>query len=634
MSGICGIIFKKGSHPSDLSGIQGMCGTLRIHLNGKILYRVLGDLALGGYSSKGSLTGLKDIPGPEGKSLAIVFHGTLLNTEDLGGKLWRDEGNVMKTLLDLYFNEGIQFLKKLRGEFVLALWDGRQDKLYLASDRFRIHPLFYYSDKNKFIFASRMRVILDCPYAVETTIDSRAIIDVVGSSYISTPKSIFNEVKKLPPGHVLTYQEGKMTLEKYWDINFLNSSRQSARSLSNELKIRFQEALEVQLRADTPRYHIGAFLSGGVDSSTVVGLLTRLMGNNISTFSIGFHEERFNELRYARIVSEVFKTKHHEYYVSAKEAYESIPVLIESFDEPYANASSIPTYFCAKVAREHGIDILYSGDGGDELFAGNERYATQRLFEYYDKIPMSLRDYLINPVFRRLEEFLKVKIIIYANKYIRRASIPYPNRLTSYDILNTIGMVELFDDSFLETIDKDYKPDHGVYQYYHEAPAREELDRQLYIDLKLAISDNDLFKVTRMSKAAGVTVRFPFLDHQFAEFSATIPADIKMRGRQLRTFFKQSFSELLPREVLTKTKHGFGLPISVWLKSDPQFKDMMLDLVLSPKSIQRGYFKRKAITAIVNCHKHDNTSLYGTLLWNLMILELWHRRYIDEGLAT
>jgi asparagine synthase (glutamine-hydrolysing) len=279
---------------------------------------------------------------------------------------------------------------------------------------------------------------------------------------------------------------------------------------------------------------------------------------------------------------------------------------------------------CAKLACENGAHTLYAGDGGDELFAGNERYATQRLFDRYHRIPEWFRKTVLQPVVFSIADRLGREPFVKGKKYIQRASIPYPDRLSSYGFLKVHSMAELLLDSALEVVGS-YDPDEALRTHYSRAPASSELDRQLYIDLKLAISDNDLFKVTRMTEAAGIKVRFPLLDHRLAEFAARIPSRIKMPGRALRAFFKEAYADFLPREVLAKRKHGFGLPIPIWLRTDKELNEMMVELLLSPTAIQRGYFRRKALEQLIERHKTDQTSFYGTAIWNLMVLELWHR---------
>lgn len=609
-----------------------MCDALRFEATDNHVFWFGDGAAMGGVPFQDCITTLGE-RNSGGATLAVLFYGDLYNLQELVKEVGCDERNVPGILLDLYSDHGMKFVDKLRGEFALALWDGREDAVFLITDRFRVCPLFYYVDAEKLIFSSRLSGILACSLVKNREIDPEAIVDVIGNSVIPSPKTIFKEVKKIPPGHFLKYQKGKVCLEQYWDIVFSSSNKMPASELARNTRQFLQESIEIRLAGEKDKKRIGAFLSGGVDSSTVVGILSRLMGFPVKTFSIGFNEKRFNEIDYARIASHAFGTEHHEYFVSPKDVRDVIPLLLKSFDEPYANASAIPVYYCAKMARENQVDVLYAGDGGDELFAGNERYATQRLFEYYGKIPPLLREYLIRPTVFKMAETSRSEFWIKAKKYIIRASIPYPARLTSYGFLKTVPMGEIFEDHFLDVVGRDYDPYSIVDHYYFQAPAHTELDRQLYIDLKLAIADNDLFKVTRMTEMAGVRVRFPFLDHRLVEFSASIPAGIKMRGRRLRSFFKKTYSDLLPPQVITKTKHGFGLPIPVWLKTDPALKEMLHDLILSPRSLQRGYFRKKTLIKILEAHQNDETSFYGTVLWNLMVLELWHRAYIDEPLS-
>src|SRR5262249_39204306 len=420
----------------------------------------------------------------------------------------------------------------------------------------------------KLSFASRMKGLLASPLLEKRTINPEAIIDIVASSVVPTPKTIFRQVKKLPPGHMLICRKGEARLTPYWEIDFLQPNEANQAELARKLKAHFTDAVAVRLDQDAAPDRVGTFLSGGVDSSTVTGVISRMTNRSVKAFSVGFAEEQFNEISYARIAAKAFGAEHYEYFVSPRDVYQTIPILLDVFDEPFANASAIPTYFCAKMARERGVEVLYAGDGGDELFAGNERYATQRLFDDYYKIPGWLREPVVKPLVFFLAEKLKWDLLVKAQKYIRRSSIPYPARLSSYGFFNTVSLADCFEESFLATIGHEYNPYAAVNSYYYQAPARSELDRQLYIDLKLAISDNDLFKVMRMTEAAGVVVRYPFLDDRLAEFAATVPAKIKMRGRALRSFFKNTYADLLPREIRDKRKHGFGLPIPVWLRTD------------------------------------------------------------------
>jgi asparagine synthase (glutamine-hydrolysing) len=623
--GLCGIVLREKNNELKITQIHHMVQVLDQVEQSRVTATTWELGGIGIQEGQGCLARVAELLVHE-RPVVMAFYGSLYNTQE-GISAKGGAQNPVMTLLRSYLEKGMEFLQRLRGEFVLALWNGLTKTFCLATDRFRVHPLFYYCSADYLVFASRIRSILASPFPVPVTINPEAIVDVTVSSIIPTPKTIFREIYKLPPGHMLTYRAGEAKIEPYWDLSFITSSGISVKELSRDLKRHLTEAIDIRLKYDGVPKRVGTFLSGGIDSSTVTGVLSQLAKCSIKSFSIGFGEERFNEMEYAQIAAKAFGADHYTYFVTPQDTYTALPVLLNAFDEPFANASAVPTYFCCKLAQEQGVEVLYAGDGGDELFAGNERYASQRLFDYYYKIPTWLRESIVKPLVFDLADKLKWPLFTKGKKYIQRATVPYPKRISSYGLLSLMPMTALFEESFLEEVGAHYNPDAVVSTYYSQAPALTDLDRHLYLDLKLAISDNDLFKVTRMSTAAGVAVRFPFLDHQLAEFAATIPASLKMRGTQLRSFFKKAYADLLPAEIRTKQKHGFGLPIPVWLRTNRQLNELMHDLLFSSQALQRGYFQRKAVEELVIRHQVDETSFYGTVLWHLMILELWHRSY-------
>lgn len=623
MSGICGLLLNDKEGQVSTAQILPMLKALNFQGEEEGFTLGLGHVAVGAQKFPGRLAGVTELKS-NGKPSALAFHGSLYNLNELFPS--REQVlDVPCGLLKLYLKEGIGFLARLRGEFVLAIWDGREESLFIATDRFRVHPLYVYQDAKIFAFASRMKGILACPFPIDRKIYHEAIVDVVGSSIIPTPKTIFKAVKKLPAGHFLKYRNREITLRSYWNVGFLNPSDEGERELARELRAYLAESLSVRLATEAEPEKCGTFLSGGIDSSTITGVLTQLAAHPVKAFSIGFGEEKFNEMSYARLAAKAFESEHYEYFVTPEDTYDMIPGLLEAIDEPFANASAIPVYFCAKLAKEEGVNTLYAGDGGDELFAGNERYATQRLFEYYRWVPEWCRARVLEPMVGLLSNQLGLPVFGKIKRYLHRSNLPYYARITSYDFFRIVPMVQFIDEDLIEHVGRNYDPYGIVRHYYFEAPAQEDLDRHLYIDWKLTLVDNDLIKVTRMTEAAGITVRYPFLDHRLVEFSVKVPAHIKMRGRELRTFFKKAYAGLLPAKTREKRKHGFGLPIPVWLRTDKRFNELMRDLVLSPRSLQRGYFKKKALERLVEDHAADKTSFYGTVLWNLMVLELWHR---------
>jgi asparagine synthase (glutamine-hydrolysing) len=624
VSGICGawIQDERRALPPDgldvlLDGLQdpqrseaGRCGL------------DLGGVRLGAAGHRDRLFGAARTGGP-GTTVAVAFHGALYDAPH-GAASGAD---LAARLLEHYAREGIDFVARLAPECSLAIWDEEAGTLTVTTDPFRVHPIYYYDDPRCLVFGTHLRVVADAPVPKELSLDPAAIVDVVSGSVIHTPRSIYRRVRKLPPGHMLIQRSGELSVRPYWDLNFRNASRESEATLAERLREIFKDAVGHRLRADGDPERVGAFLSGGVDSTAVSGLVGTLTGRPANCFSIGFQESSFDELQYARVAARAIKAKHTEYIVTPQNACDAIPTLLEAFDEPYANASAIPTLYCARLARDNGVGVLYAGDGGDELFAGNERYASLRVFRHYERIPRIARERFLEPLVFALAARSPSTLLRKAKKYIERASLRPEERFFSYGFFHTVPIAEFLENSLLEAAGSDYDPLTEPRRLFAAAPANTELDRQLYADLHVAISDNDLIKVTRMTDAAGVEVRFPFLDTRLAAFAATVPADMKMRGGQLRTFFKRAYADLLPPEVRAKRKHGFALPIPTWLRTHPELREMMHDLVLGPRAVQRGFFRKRALEDLVDRHRTDTTSYYGTILWNLMVLELWQRRY-------
>ena len=631
MSGICGIAFTKPTHQQSFQCLTPMLHELDSSRKTQGRIQIGESIGFGAQEFPGRLSGIAQLR-EHGNTHFLGFHGSIYNLEEVLAPVGAYD-DPLAAMLTMALRGFRPFLASLRGEFVISLWNAQEETLFLASDRFRVHPLFFRQDGDKFVFSSRMRGILACPSAQDMAINPSAIVDVISSSFIPTPRTIFCEVQKLPPGQFLMWKQGEIQIEPYWDMTFKNSSAFNRTELSERLKESFSDSIMVRMKYDEKSEQIGSFLSGGIDSSTVLGVLTQLAQTPMKSFSIGFGEEIFNETSFARCAASAFGAKQHEYVVTAEDAFQIIDVLVEAFDEPYANASAIPTYFCAKLARQYGICMLYGGDGGDELFAGNERYATQKIFDYYRRVPRWLRDCGIQPAVFTLANLLKLQVLSKGKKYIQRANIPYPDRLFSWGLFEVLPIEDVFTGDFLQTLGDQYDPHHRVRELYSysKSLADVELDRQLYLDLKLVISDNDVLKVTRMTEANGIAVRFPFLDHRLAEFAACIPAHIKMQGTKLRTFFKDAYADLLPREIRMKTKHGFGLPIPMWLRTDKKLREMMMDLLRSETIRQRGYFNKNTIDDLIKRHREDTTSFFGTILWNFVMLELWLRRYSDKN---
>ena len=394
-------------------------------------------------------------------------------------------------------------------------------------------------------------------------------------------------------------------VDKYWDIRYDADRNSGTARLSRELESVVESSVAVHC-GNYPRQELGAFLSGGTDSSAVVGLMSRSTRLPVKAFSIGFDEPQFNELQYAKIAAEKFGAEHHTYLVTAGDCFEALPRILRYFDEPYGNSSAVPTYFCARLAAQHGIRALLAGDGGDELFGGNERYATDKIFEVYHRLPVALRRGLIEPLVAAMP--FSGGIVRRARGYIRRANMPGVERMLSFQFLRTHPPAEVFEGDFLESL-RDYTVLDIPALHYSEALARGHLNRLLHVDMKITLGDNDLPKVTCMSELAGIQTRFPYLDRTVAEFSGRIPARLKVKGFNKRFLFKRAFRELLPLEIIRKKKHGFGIPVAQWIRSDRRMRELARDTLLSARAAQRGYFRQSFIEELFRKNELDDSSI-------------------------
>lgn len=555
----------------------------------------------------------------------VACDAELLNGKELAAEASAEEETTAAVLAALYLKYGAPFVEKLRGAFSVILFDRRRNEWVAAVDGFGIKRLAYYRDERVFCIATRVDAL--ARYAgVDLGINPKAIVNVLNYSANLAPDTIFTKVTRLIPGALLTVSGREAQVRQYWDIRYGVGKTASEARLSRELEQVVEQSVADHCKHDSIA-ETGAFLSGGTDSSTVLGMMTRAMGGAVQSFSIGYQEQAFNELEYARIAARKFGSNHHTYLVGPEDCFEALPKMIRCFDEPYGNSSAIPTYFCARLAEQSGVKTLLAGDGGDELFGGNERYATDKLFEIYHRVPNVLRKGLIEPVVGLLPGN---SLTNRARSYIRRANITGVERMLSYQFLNTHPPAEVFSSDFLQAVSS-YPVTEVPARHYAQAEARDHLDRLLYVDVKITLADNDLPKVTCMSELAGIQTRFPFLDRRVAEFSGQIPAWLKVKGFEKRYLFKQAFRDLLPQEIIQKKKHGFGVPVAAWMNSDRRMRELARDTLLSARSFERGYFRRTFIEDLFHKHETDDPAgYYGDTIWTFLTLELWHRQTVDR----
>lgn len=561
-----------------------------------------------------------------GKAVRCYLEGKIrINGGKLSDEKSTSKQSIVDALLKSYRAKGEEFLKDLSGSFRLALWDSEKQKLVVAVDPFATRPLYFSSAKGVLFFAPRISCFSAVP-GLAKTIDPNALYFYLNHSFIPAPFTVYREIRRLEPGQYLCWQDGRVIIRQYWDLQYDEDFSLTEDRASQLIRSTVEQSVRSYMDAQSyESSEIGAFLSGGTDSSTLVGLMTKVSGERIKTFSVGFAEERYNEIEYARLAAKRYNADAYERFVSADEALSAMPLLASKFDEPFGNSSAIPTYFCLRKAQETGVKVLFAGDGGDELFGGNERYLTEKYFLPFDVLPNPLQ-----LMTARVVGFLpSVYPLSKLRRYVEQASLPNPKRFFRYQIFLSEHSDEFLTDEFRANIERDFElriPEH----HYRKMSAAVPLNRLLYMDLKMCIADNDLVKVNQMAAAAGVNVCYPYLDRDLAELTGRIPAGLKVTGLRKRYVFKKAFQKLLPEEILRKKKHGFGMPTGEWLRHHQGFRDLARSLLLEPRAVQRGYFKRAALERLLKLHDEDSSSYYGTYIWYFMMLELWHRHHVDR----
>jgi asparagine synthase (glutamine-hydrolysing) len=544
--------------------------------------------------------------------------------ESLAGR----NGERGSQLTRLYEALGPAFVGRLRGAFAVAVWDRRFHRLLLAVDRFGIKRLYYAATADGLGFASTPSALLAVP-GVGGDVDPDAVYEYLNFGCVPAPRSIFKGIRRLPPAHTLVVGGGAPVVAPYWRLGY------------REQPIRLRDAAEATFRmveqavaesvGGTGAKETGAFLSGGTDSSTVVGLMGRVTGEPVRAFSIGFREARYDELQYAEGAARHFGAVHETATFTADDAMAVLPGVVAAYHEPLGNDSTLGTYACARLARDHGMTRLLAGDGGDELFGGNERYRIHQIFAAYSRIPRPLRKGVVEPALSWLPDGRRSPLGR-AQRYVRRANLSTPRRFYSYSFFFAQEGAGLLTPEFARVIDLE-APWRTVQRHYADVAADSDLNRLLHVDLKLTIGDNDLLKVVQTAELAGIGVRFPMLDHRLAEFTGTWPARYKVFGLQKRYLFKRAFRQLLPDAVLKKRKHGFGVPVAEWLRSHPGFRDLMRDTLGSPNARVRAHVGGAGLARLTELHATDTTSYYGTILWKLLMLELWYRQHAGAGVA-
>jgi len=625
MCGICGILYKDAERRVDASTLGRMCETM-VHRGpddeGHIVLNHVG-LGMRRLAIIDLSTGHQPLTNEE-KTIWIVFNGEIYNYRELRTPLEK-AGHRFKTSSDTesivhgYESWGKAVCERLNGMFGFAIWDENERMLMLARDRLGIKPLYYYEDDEKLVFGSEIKAILQCP-GIRRRVDLSALDNYLTFEYIPSPRSIFQDVRKLEPGHILVWKDNELTIRPYW--NLIPQEKPYTKDEAGErLAGLMEDSVRLRLVSDVP---LGAFLSGGIDSSIVVAQMARLMNQPVKTFSIGFKESSYNELPYARAVAKRYGTEHHEFTVEAK-ALELTEKLVGQLDEPFGDFSIFPTYLVSKIARDF-VTVTLSGDGGDELFAGYDTYRAHR-FErrYYRHLPACIRNGIVARIARALPPTEKKKGIVNSVKrFVQGTQLPqslYHARWMVF--LQEWEREKLFTREVVGVIEEG-DPYDFIHRHSRIADGCDDVTRTGFIDAKTYLVDDILVKVDRMSMATSLETRVPYLDHRVVEFAFTLPPRLKMRGLDTKYLLKRVFWQDLPEEVQNRDKQGFSIPIKNWIRND--LKPMMLDLLDGSRIRQQGFFDETYVSRLMDEHL-KGVENHSHKLWALMVFQQWYDLY-------
>jgi asparagine synthase (glutamine-hydrolysing) len=623
MCGICGVISLDGS-TIDNGLIDRMASTL-IH-RGPDEEGYYFNQAPDQSSIIDLRTGQQPLSNEDG-TIWISFNGEIYNFQELRclleakGHLFRTNSDT-ETIVHAYEEWGEACLNRLQGMFAFAIWNDKEKELLLARDRIGKKPLYYYLDGNRLTFASEIKAIVQ-DKEVRREINLEALSDYLSLLYIPAPKTIFKKISKLEAGHFLVYGMRGLRKMEYWDLSFAKTEEKPEEKWYEEIVTKLTESVGIRLNSEVP---LGAFLSGGIDSSAVVAIMAEILKNPIITNSIGFKESTFNELSYARKVADLFHTDHYEYTVTP-DAMDIVDKLPYYFDEPFADSSAVPTYYVSQVAKQN-VTVALSGDGGDENFAGYRRY-------YYDRLENRIRKNLPMNIFRPVFAGLAygypkadwLPQVFRAKSLLTNLSLS-PAKAFFYSVSQLLpGFKEKILSEEVRQVLQGYDTFSLFDTYFARVATQtnDPLSRVQYIDMKTYLADDILTKVDRASMANSLEVRVPILDHKFMEFVATIPSYLKLNGGKTKHIFKRAMFAKLPKEVLYRKKMGFSIPIKDWLKKE--LKEFAGNILLSSNSKQHDFFDRRYTKKLWKEHQQGIANNSG-ILWTLLVFENWWKRWM------
>ncbi len=634
MCGICGKVYYDRDRPVEREIVGSMRDTLLHRGPDEQGMFVKGQVGLG--SARLSIIDVEHGHQPlcnEDGTVWTVYNGEVYNFPQLRERLERaghrfTTHSDTETIVHLYEEEGDDFVRSLNGMFALAIWDERRRRLVLARDHLGIKPLFYAQLDDRLLFGSEIKALL--PDGIDRRIDPLALHDYLSLNYVPGPRTIFAAVRKLLPGHLLTFDAGTRQVEvkRFWDLPRPTPTSQTRgrnpEDVEGTLLTLLREAVHDQMVSDVP---VGAFLSGGIDSSVVVALMSEVSGQPVRTFSVGFQEQSYNELPYAKIVADRFHTDHHELVLEPR-AHDIVTAMAGCFDEPFADSSAVAVYAVSKLASGH-VKVALSGDGGDELFGGYYTYQADKLAALYRRLPKTVGARLLP----RLADMVptsdrKVSLDFKLKRFVSGASLPpLPAHVAWKTFLSEDMKSRLYSPLAGDLNGTSLRPTVEVMQEHYDAyPTDDFINRLLYVDTKVQLVDDMLTKVDRTSMAHSLEVRVPLLDLRLVEFVSQLPSDLKVRRLQLKYLLKKVAAPLLPEEILRRPKAGFHVPIPLWIKTD--LADLVADR-LSPRVIaEQGLFDPQVVTGMLEAHQRGRRD-HSRNIWSLLIFGLWYERYMN-----
>ncbi len=616
MCGIAGFIDRQYSRQSAEHLIERMCQVIR-HRGPDEQGVWVGDgIALG--MRRLSIIDLAGGHQPifnEDQSILVVFNGEIYNYRELRKELL-DRNHHFRTnsdtevIVHAYEEYGDECVKYLRGMFTFALWDRKRQRLLVARDRFGKKPLNYYWDGERLIFGSEIKSILEA--GIPRAINPLALDEYLVYHYVPAPHTLFKSVFKLPAAHLLVYECGQVSTMCYWDLPFIPTCQDDEATAIERTKALLEEAVRIRLVSEVP---LGAFLSGGINSSLVVGIMSQMMSQPVKTFSIGFEEDDFSELAYARKVAQHFGTDHHEFLVRP-DLVSVLPQMVWAFDEPFADSSMLPTYYVSKLAREH-VTVVLTGDGGDEIFGGYSRYERELSIERTPAFLRFLLGYgsmLMPTGIRGKKRFGSMR----HNLALRYAQFTKSFPESSRPLL--------YNREYFAHI-REYNPYERLFSQFDTAPHQDVVAQMQYADVRTYLTDDILVKVDKMSMFNSLETRAPLLDHALAEYVTALSPTTRLRDGVLKSLLKKVAANILPAEIINRPKQGFGVPIKHWLRGD--LTTYALDLLDSPRARQRGIFHPPFIQNLLQEHASTKNVDHSGAIWALLCLELWFQVYMD-----